>query len=379
MKHVSFLSFIFCFLLAPSSCAADNETESEMEPGRAEENVSSKKTIVVYFSQTEHTKAIAEHISEVVDADTWRIEALVPYTQADIDYGNSSSRTSVEQNDESARPKIKDTRSNLDGYDVVYLGYPIWWGIAPRIILTFLESCDLSGKIVIPFCTSASSGIGTSDTQLHAFAPNATWMPGRRFAVGSSLETVRGWVNSVHPEKSGAYSMNLFVNGHKLTASMSSNSSASALRDLLEKGDLTILMSDYGGFEKVGPLGASLPANDEYITTEPGDIILYQGDKITLYYDVNAWNFTRLGKIDGVEGIDLKPILGDGGVTVVLSLNDNYTMLEDVGMPNPIERVEVFSVDGKLLGSSLERLRDGMNVVKYSMENGQTIIKKIIR
>lgn len=112
------------------------------------------------------------------------------------------------------------------------------------------------------------------------------------------------------------------VNETTLTATLVENSSTAALKELLAKNDITINMSDYGDFEKVGSLGASLPRNDEHITTESGDLILYQGNSITIYYDTNTWNFTRLGKIDNVTQGKLKQILGDGDVTVTFSLNN---------------------------------------------------------
>ena len=107
---------------------------------------------------------------------------------------------------------------------------------------------------------------------------------------------------------------------HTLTATLYDNSSSRALVDLLQKGELTIEMHDYGNFEKVGSLPSSLPRNDTQISTEPGDIILYQGNQITIYYDTNSWNFTLLGKIDGITKAELKKILGKGNVTVVLSI-----------------------------------------------------------
>ena len=107
---------------------------------------------------------------------------------------------------------------------------------------------------------------------------------------------------------------------HTLAATLADNSSAMAFYELLEKGPVIIKMTDYGNFEKVGPLGTKLPRNDTQITTQAGDIILYQGNQITIYYDTNSWNFTRLGKVDGVTQAELKKILGKGDVTAVFSV-----------------------------------------------------------
>ena len=107
---------------------------------------------------------------------------------------------------------------------------------------------------------------------------------------------------------------------HSLAATLADNSSAMAFYELLEKGPVTIKMTDYGNFEKVGPLGTKLPRNDTQITTQAGDIILYQGNQITIYYDTNSWNFTRLGKVDGVSQAELKKILGKGNVTAVFEI-----------------------------------------------------------
>ena len=109
---------------------------------------------------------------------------------------------------------------------------------------------------------------------------------------------------------------------HDLTAALADNSSAKAFAELLKKGPVTVDMHDYGSFEKVGDLPASLPRNDTSITTEPGDIILYQGNKITIYYDTNSWTFTRLGKVEGVSTAQLRKMLGKGNITAVFELSE---------------------------------------------------------
>lgn len=162
------------------------------------QNPTGKKGIVAYFSCTDNTKTIAEYVAESAGADIYRIEPSVPYTSADLNYNNADSRSSKEQNDAAARPTIAGSLPSLDNYEVVYLGYPIWWGQAPKIMYTFVESYDLSGKIVIPFCTSGGSGIGTSATNLQAAARgNAAWIAGQRFSGSSSKSVVEQWVRGL--------------------------------------------------------------------------------------------------------------------------------------------------------------------------------------
>ena len=154
-----------------------------------------KDTLVVVFSRTGHTKPLAEYAADYLDADLFEIEAAVPYTDADIAY-YTNCRADQEQNDPTARPEIKGEVKNMEQYDTIVLAYPIWHGQAPKIIYTFLESYDFTGKTIIPFCTSASSGIGSSATNLHALAPDAVWKDGRRFAIGTSQTTIEDWLDT---------------------------------------------------------------------------------------------------------------------------------------------------------------------------------------
>lgn len=156
------------------------------------------KILVAYFSCTGTTKQIAEMAAEQTGANLYEITPQTPYTAADLNYSNPSSRATAEQNDPSARPAISGSVADMGKYDTVFIGYPIWHGQAPRIVCTFLESYDFSGKTVIPFCTSHSSGIGSSDTNLHDLCPDTvTWKPGERFAAGASKESVKEWIDSL--------------------------------------------------------------------------------------------------------------------------------------------------------------------------------------
>lgn len=283
---------------------------------------SDNDTLVIYFSRTGNTEKIAEYLIDITNADSYVIEAAVPYSDADIKYQDDNCRANKEQNDKTVRPEIANPIDSIDSYDTIFLGYPIWWGQEPRIIDTFLESYDFSDKTVIPFCTSASSGIATSEKNIKALVPIGNQLEGRRFSSGATKEDVKAWYDTLplNDEKTDN-KLKISVNGTELTATLEDNSSAQALTELLKQGNITVDMSDYGNFEKVGDLPQSLPKNDEKITTVPGDIILYQGNKITIYYAENTWDFTKLGHINNITQEELKTLLGDGDVTVSLSIS----------------------------------------------------------
>ena len=153
------------------------------------------KTLVAYFSCTNNTAGIAKHIIDGIGADAYEIVPEVPFTEADLDY-NSDCRANREQNDDTARPAINGSIENMAQYDTIFLGYPIWWGNAPKIIFTFLESYDFAGKTIIPFCTSGSSPIG-STAAMQSVTPGANWLDGHRFSGGSSSDVVMEWVNGL--------------------------------------------------------------------------------------------------------------------------------------------------------------------------------------
>lgn len=171
-----------------------------LKEDEAETPAQEGKALIAYFSATNNTEGVANHIKTILgdNADLYEIVPETPYTSDDLNWHNSSSRTTVEMNDPDSRPAISGNVENMEQYDVIFLGYPIWWGQAPHIIRTFLKSYDLSGKTIIPFCTSNSSGIGSSDTNLHTFASGANWLDGRRFSGGAGQSTVKGWIDGLN-------------------------------------------------------------------------------------------------------------------------------------------------------------------------------------
>lgn len=169
--------------------SSDNNTNSS----------SNSKILVVYYSATGSTKAVADTIADTTRADLFEITPVVPYTSDDLNWTNDNSRVSVEHNDESKRdvPLTKTTPDNWADYDTVFIGYPIWWGIAAWPVNNFVEGNDFTGKTVIPFCTSSSSGLGQSGDLLADMAGTGNWQDGERFSSGASSSKVESWVNGL--------------------------------------------------------------------------------------------------------------------------------------------------------------------------------------
>lgn len=230
MKKILSMFCIFSLLFALTACGGQNDdangadstaepavsqTDREQDAGQADSSVPSSeeekadgeggaepegdaKILVAYFSATGTTKALAEYAADAMGADLYEITPQEPYTDGDLDYGNDQSRSSLEMNDPDARPSISGSVENMEQYEIVFLGYPIWWGDAPRIIASFMESYDFSGKTIVPFCTSGGSGIGSSAKNLHGLAASdVTWLDGERLKSGSSRDDMVSWIGGL--------------------------------------------------------------------------------------------------------------------------------------------------------------------------------------
>lgn len=184
MKRIIILLLTAVLTLSLSACAggsgqagansidlsqsSTNETPTDVSSPKCDpdKNSDNCKILVAYFSATGNTESVAQKLAEGLGADIYEIVPEIPYTDADLNYGDSSTRATMEQNDPTARPAISGSVESIEKYDIVFIGYPIWWGEAPRIMNTFIESYDFSGKTLVPFCTSGSSSFGNSDSAL---------------------------------------------------------------------------------------------------------------------------------------------------------------------------------------------------------------------
>ena len=177
-----------------SSTATSEESVSEQDPEGEAEN-----TLVVYFSATGNTEQAAAYIADITGGDLFELEPADPYTDEDLNYSDEDSRVFREHEDESLRDVelVADTVENWDSYDTVFIGYPIWWGIAAWPVDTFVEANDFTGKTVIPFATSASSGLGESGQLLAELAGTGDWQEGMRFRSSVSEDDVQEWLDSL--------------------------------------------------------------------------------------------------------------------------------------------------------------------------------------
>ena len=247
----------------------------------------------------------------------------------------------------------------------------------------------LAVALVLSGCTSGS--VSPSSFVDRTNAPEDTVSPGD-FAESIDLSSEKNDQTADHADRAepGAPEgdqpmIYAHVNGKVLKILAAENSSADAFLDLLKAGDVTVDMHDYGSFEKVGSLRTSLPRNDEQITTEPGDVILYQGDQITIYYDVNSWSFTRLGKVQDLSPAELKEILGDGNVTITFSLRDeasssqvfnfeSRTVLLNSGYEMPIIGLGTWTLnDDEAENSVYHALKSGMRLIDTARYYGNEV------
>ena len=155
------------------------------------------KTLVAYFSASGVTAGLAKTLAQAVDGDLHEIVPAQRYTSADLNWNNKRSRSSIEMNDKNARPEIASSVENMAQYDTVYIGFPIWWYESPRIIQTFLESYDLSGKTIVPFATSGGSAMGKTAEILKKSCPNATVLAGKRWNSTASVQTLADWAKNL--------------------------------------------------------------------------------------------------------------------------------------------------------------------------------------
>lgn len=204
MKKLLALFLVILTIFSLTACAGGNSAGTDgAESGNpstsarnsAQSGGQGKKILVAYFSATGTTKNVAEQAADAMEADIYEITPAQPYTSDDLNYNDKNSRSTKEMNDPDSRPKISGGVENMADYDIIFIGYPIWWGEAPRIVSTFVQSYDFSGKTVVTFSTSGSSP--HNDSSIKSLASDANWIDGKRFSGNASSSDVADWINGL--------------------------------------------------------------------------------------------------------------------------------------------------------------------------------------
>lgn len=198
MKRACLCVLSLLLMLGMTACSPTSENEPETDAtAEGEGTTSGSDALVVYFSATGNTESVARTLAQLQSAELYAIVPTEPYTEEDLDYNNESSRANIEQNDENARPQISGTIENIEDYDVIYVGFPIWWGTLLRILCTFFDTYDLSGKTIAPFCTSGSSGIDEAVRMIETLEPDADVREGARIDVDEAESQLNEWLSLI--------------------------------------------------------------------------------------------------------------------------------------------------------------------------------------
>ena len=312
MKKLILSLFVILTLFTITACKKEEKKEEQNNNNQEqkEEVKTNDNSVVLYFSATGTTKKIAERIADKSGSDIIEIVPKEEYKSEDLNY-NSDCRANREQQDSKARPEIKNT-IDLSKYDTIFLGYPIWWGTNPKIILTLLDTYVLTNKVVIPFCTSGSTGIEGSVNDLRNYNSKLNIKDGKRFSSSDSDEVIMEFINKYQVINNEVSTMKAIINNKEYVINLESNETVNSLIKLLP---MEITMNELNGNEKYIYLDNTLPTNSYNPNRiNAGDVMLYGNNCLVIFYKSfdTSYSYTKIGHIDNL------PDLGNGSITVKL-------------------------------------------------------------
>ena len=341
------------------------------------------KTLIVYYSYTNNVHRVVTELQRQIEADVVRVQPA----EKGLDYAADNYKIGSAQiaairnnpNDAASYPAIDPVDVDLSQYSTIIIGAPLWWSNMDAPLQTFLfkHGKEMAGKNIGLIVSSASSGISGVESDAKRLIPDGKFLTPSLWIKSSQTSNAKSlletWLKNINYSSLDTPDMTdnqiSIKIGEKavLTATLTENSSAAALLRLLSSGPVTIDMHDYANMEKVGSLPESLPRNDTYFTTGPGDLVLYLGNQFVIYYDTNSYNFTRLGKINGnYSGAELKSLLGDGNVTVTLSSGGASSGITEFEADKRLNDGKVYDLKGNLVSaasSDLSSLTPGIYIV----------------
>ena len=313
MKKLILSLFVILTIFTITACKKEEKKEEQNNNNNQEQKEEVKtngNSLVLYFSATGTTKKIAERIANKSNSDIIEIVPKEEYKSEDLNY-NSDCRANREQKDSTSRPEIKNT-IDISKYDTIFLGYPIWWGTNPKIILTLLDTYDLTNKTIIPFCTSGSTGIEGSVNDLRNYNSKLNIKDGKRFSSSDSDEVIMEFTNKYQVINNEVSTMKAIINNKEYVIKLESNETVNSLINLLP---IEITMNELNGNEKYIYLDNTLPTNSYNPNRiNAGDVMLYGNNCLVIFYKSfdTSYSYTKIGHIDNLED------LGTGNIIVKL-------------------------------------------------------------
>ena len=333
MKQILLLLAAMLF----SCCSSDNEVMAdEASPIEMTEG-GQGKTLVVYYSYTGNCRAIVSTLTSQIEADVLEIEPAeegLKYEANNYALGTQLlNAIKANPNDASSYPAIDPVTTSLSSYQNIIIVTPLWWSQMAAIMQTYLfnYSSQMAGKHVGLIVSSHSSGISGVVADARRLLPDVTWMGDALWINASNhskrASLIENWLptqNFANEQTTMTDKMYITIDGMTRSVSLEQNAATKALVEKLQQAPVTVTLSSSGGFEIWGSLGFSLPTSNQQITTQPGDVVLYNGSNICIFYGSNSWSYTRLGRIDGMSESELRTFLkaGESNISVTLSLSE---------------------------------------------------------
>ena len=369
------LLFLAAMLLC--CCSADNEVKAET-PANTGNNSNTGKTLVVYYSYTGNSREIVNTLTSQIQADVLEIQPAekgLKYEANNYALGTQLlNAIKANPNDLSSYPAIDPVATSLSGYENIIIVTPLWWSQMAAIMQTYLfqSASEMAGKHVGMIVSSASSGIIGVVADAKRLLPDVTWMGDALWINASShgrrASLIEDWLKTLNfsNEETSMDKMYITIGGQTQGVTLVDNVATRALVEKLKQEPVTVTLNSSGGFEIWGALGFSLPTSNQQTTAQPGDVILYNGSNICLFYGSNSWSYTRLGKIEGLSESELRTFLkaGESNISVTLSLA-NTTAIKSCSPTRFTQSEEsIFSLNGQRVKSPTKGIyvKDGKKI-----------------
>ena len=345
-KILSFLAaMLFC------CCSADNEVKAEVPTNTG-------KTLVVYYSYTGNCREIVNTLTSQIEADMLEIQPAekgLRYEANNYALGTQLlNAIKANPNNASSYPAIDPVTTSLSAYQNIIIVTPLWWSQMAAIMQSYLfqNASQIAGKHVGMIVSSHSSGISGVVADAKRLLPNVTWMGDALWINASNhskrASLIENWLKTLTfaKENTNMEKMYITIDGETQSVTLVDNDATRELVAALQDAPITVTLND-NNFEIWGPLGRSLTTKNEQMTAQPGDIVLYNGSNICIFYDSNSWSYTRLGKIDGLSERELRTFLkaGQNNISVTLSLTSGTTAIESVN-GNRMENGAYYTLNG---------------------------------